>query len=111
MVNGLRRSCRLAAPVLVALAMLGHMLVHLGAAAAQDLPPPVGPEEPRVAPLHEERGLYSQRWFQLSFLDLRDDFSEAKAEGKRFAVVFEQRGCPYCAKLHNEVLAIRYIND
>ena len=55
--------------------------------------------------------MYSQSWFQLSFLDLREDFNEAKAEGKRFAVVFEQRGCPYCAKLHNEILALKYIND
>ena len=38
----------------------------------------------------------TQSWFQLSFLDLREDFNEAKAEGKRFAVIFEQRGCPYC---------------
>ena len=40
-----------------------------------------------------------------------DDFAEAKAEGKRFAVIFEQRGCPYCTKLHTEVLAQNYIND
>ncbi|MGH7461551.1 MAG: thioredoxin family protein, partial [Longimicrobiales bacterium] len=52
-----------------------------------------------------------QSWFQLSLLDLREDFNEAKAEGKRFAVIFEQRGCPYCAKLHNEVLALKYVND
>ena len=101
------RSRRLVAPLLVALALLAQ----LGAAAAQALPPPVGPEEPRIAPLHEERGLYSQSWFQLSFLDLREDFNQAMAEGKRFAVVFEQRGCPYCAKLHNEILALKYIND
>jgi thioredoxin-related protein len=97
--------------MLAALTMLACSLAHSGAAAAQDLPPPAGPEEPRVAPLHEERGLYSQGWFQLSFLDLRDDFNDAKVEGKRFAVVFEQRGCPYCAKLHNEILALKYIND
>jgi thioredoxin-related protein len=98
---------RLAAPVLAAVALL----VHLGTAAAQDLPPPVGPETPRVEPLREEQGLYTQTWFQLSFLDLREDFNEAKAAGKRLAVIFEQRGCPYCTKLHTEVLALRYIND
>jgi thioredoxin-related protein len=108
MLNVVRPSPRAVAALLLAALAL---LARLGAAAAQDLPPPVGPEEPRVAPLHEERGLYSQPWFQLSFLDLREDFNDAKAEGKRFAVVFEQRGCPYCAKLHNEILAIRYIND
>src|SRR5262245_65179634 len=107
MPKAIDRSNRLAAPLLTALALL----VLLGAAAAQGLPPPVGPEAPRVEPLREEQGLYSQAWFQLSFLDLREDFNEAKAAGKRFALIFEQRGCPYCAKLHNEVLALKYIND
>jgi thioredoxin-related protein len=101
------RSYGLAWPLLVALALLAHS----GVAAAQDLPPPVGPETPRVEPLREEHGLYSQSWFEPSFLDLRDDFNEAKAEGKRLAVIFEQRGCPYCIKMHNEILALRYIND
>src|SRR6476469_2994663 len=101
------RSNRLAAPLLAALALL----LHLGTVAAQGLAPPVGPETPRVEPLREEQGLYSQGWFQLSFLDLREDFNEAQAEGKRLAVIFEQRGCPYCAKLHTEILALKYIND
>jgi thioredoxin-related protein len=107
MANMTFRSHRPLAPLLAALALLAG----LGAGVAQDLPPPVGPEEPRVAPLREEHGLYSQRWFELSFLDLREDFNQAKAEGKRFAVVFEQRGCPYCIKLHTEILALRYVND
>ena len=90
------------------------MLAGLAGARAADLgplPPPVGPETPRVEPTREEDGLYHQSWFQLSFLNLKDDFAEAKAAGKRFAVIFEQRGCPYCTKLHTEVLAQRYIND
>ena len=80
-------------------------------AADPMLPPPVGPVTPRVEATLAEDGLYHQSWFQLSFLNLREDFTEAKAAGKRFAVVFEQRGCPYCAKMHTEVLAQRYIND
>ncbi len=80
-------------------------------AADPALPPPVGPIAPRVEPVKEEDGLYHQGWFQLSFLNLRDDFAEAKTAGKRFAVIFEQRGCPYCTKLHTEVLSQRYIND
>ena len=93
--------------------LLGLALLfgHLSLAAADTLPPPAGPEIPRVEPIKEAEGLYTQSWFQLSFLDLREDFNEAKAEGKRFAVVFEQRGCPYCIKLHNDVLALKYIND
>ena len=81
------------------------------AAAAEDLlPPPIGPESPRVEPILED-GHYTQAWFQLSFLNLKEDFAEARAAGQRFAVIFEQRGCPYCAKLHTEVLSQRYIND
>src|SRR5262245_43026443 len=80
------------------------------AVAADALPPPVGPTTPRVEPI-VEAGHYRQSWFALSFLDLRDDFAEANAAGQRFAVIFEQRGCPYCAKLHSEVLAQKYIND
>jgi thioredoxin-related protein len=91
---------------------LALVLASLGANAADPaLPPPVGPVAPRVEPTKEEDGLYHQSWFQLSFLNLRDDFAEAKAAGKRFAVIFEQRGCPYCIKLHTEVLAQKYIND
>ena len=83
-----------------------------GAAAADPaLRPPVGPTTPRVEPTRAEDGLFHQSWFQLSFLNLKEDFAEAKAGGKRFAVLFEQRGCPYCTKMHTEVLAQKYIND
>lgn len=75
------------------------------------LPPAIGPAEPRVAAVKGEDGLYHQTWFPHSFLDLREDFAEARAAGKRFAVIFEQRGCVYCVKMHKEVLAKRYIND
>jgi thioredoxin-related protein len=96
-------------------ALLALLLIAagLGAADAGDpaLPPPVGAVEPRVAPVLGSDGLYHQSWFQLSFLDLREDFHEAKAAGKRFAVLFEQRGCPYCARMHTEVLSQKYIND
>ena len=91
--------------------LLGLALAVSVAAAAETLPPPLGPETPHVAPIKEEDGLYRQSWFQLSFLDLHEDFNDAKADGKRFAVIFEQRGCPYCTKLHNEVLTLKYIND
>jgi len=96
--------------LLIAVAIL--LAGPAGARAADPtLPPPVGPVLPRVEPAKAEDGLYHQSWFQLSFLNLKDDFAEANAAGKRFAVIFEQRGCPYCTKLHTEVLAQRYIND
>lgn len=81
------------------------------AAEPAKLPPASGPSEPKVVPLQGKDGLYSQAWFNVSFLDLREDFAEARKEGKRFAIVFEQQGCPYCKKMHTEVLAERYIND
>lgn len=80
-------------------------------AAEPELPPAIGPEEPMVVPEKGDDGLYHQSWFNQSFLNLRDDFEEARAEGKRFAVIFEQRGCGYCLRMHKEVLAKKYIND
>jgi thioredoxin-related protein len=95
--------------------ILALLIALAGADVAQAtdpaLPPPIGPVAPRVEPLREESGLYRQSWFAETFLDLREDFAEAKAKGQRFAVIFEQRGCPYCIKLHTEVLPQKYIND
>jgi thioredoxin-related protein len=99
----------LARAFLLALTLMA--LVAVRAVGADSLPPPVGPETPRVAPIKEEDGLHRQGWFELSFLDLREDFNDATGDGKRFAVIFEQRGCPYCIKLHNDVLSLKYIND
>lgn len=64
-----------------------------------------------IKPLMDEDGLYHQSWSSDSFLDLKEDFDTAKAEGKRFMVVFEQRGCIYCKRFHEKVLAIKQIND
>lgn len=47
-----------------------------------------------------EDGLHIQPWFLQSFLELRDDHQEAKDAGKRFAVIWEQKGCPYCREMH-----------
>jgi hypothetical protein len=93
--------------------LLGLLLAGIGSVRASELhlPPPVGPEAPRVTAELGDDGLYHQSWFVLSFLDLAQEFAEAKAAGKRLAVIFEQRGCPYCARLHTEVLAQKYIND
>jgi thioredoxin-related protein len=47
-----------------------------------------------------EDGLYRQPWFLESFLELADDLESAAAKGKRFAVMWELRGCPYCRETH-----------
>ena len=78
---------------------------------AEPLPPVSGAIEPQVQARKGDDGIWHQSWFQTSFLDLADDHREAKAKGRRFAVIFEQRGCIYCTKMHTEVLARRYIND
>jgi hypothetical protein len=82
----------------------------VGLAHAETLPPPIGPDTPRVEPIEDE-GHYRQAWFNVSFLDLKEDFTEAKAAGLRFAVIFEQQGCIYCKRMHMDVLSRRYIND
>lgn len=88
------------------------LCLPLPVSAGDAAPAPLsGPETPAVQPLRGDDGIYHQSWFLSSFLDLRDDLAEAKAAGKRFAVIFEQRGCIYCQKMHTEVLAKRYIND
>ncbi len=53
-----------------------------------------------------EDGLYHQDWFVESFLDLRDDIKEAADEGKNFAILWEQRGCPYCKEMHKVNFAV-----
>jgi len=45
-------------------------------------------------------GLYREPWFLESFLDLADDLATATKEGKRFAVMWELKGCPYCKETH-----------
>ena len=60
---------------------------------------------PPAHPTQLEAGLnnpgYQEKpaWFKESFLDLRDDLSEAKAANKRVILYFYQDGCPYCTKL------------
>jgi len=48
-------------------------------------------------------GLHKAHWMRDTFKDLREDLGEANAEGKRFAIIIEQRGCIYCKKMHEEV--------
>ncbi|PYG27066.1 thioredoxin family protein [Pelagimonas varians] len=50
-------------------------------------------------------GLHKQPWMRDTFMDLREDLDEANAEGKRLVLFFEQRGCIYCRKMHEEVFS------
>ncbi len=63
-----------------------------------------GAAAPRLAgaeqPILTEDGLYRQPWFLESFLELPDDLETSSAEGKRLAVMWELKGCPYCKETH-----------
>lgn len=50
-------------------------------------------------------------WFANSFLDIREDVSEAAAAGKRVILYFYQDGCPYCQKLLDTNFALRETED
>lgn len=58
-----------------------------------------------------EDGLVQQPWFLDSFLILHEDLAEAKANGKRFAIFWELKGCPYCKETHRVNLAKPEILD
>lgn len=48
----------------------------------------------RAEAILTEDGLYRQPWFLESFLELADDLAGATEKKKRFAVMWELRGCP-----------------
>ena len=58
-----------------------------------------------------DNGLHLQPWFNQSFLDLAEDHADAAGEGKDLAIIFEQRGCPYCREMHRVNLAQPEIVD
>ncbi len=65
----------------------------------------VGAAATVAAPAHAaavltDDGLYRQPWFLDSFLELADDLDGAAKSGKRFAVMWELKGCPYCRETH-----------
>jgi thioredoxin-related protein len=54
----------------------------------------------RATPVLTDDGYYTESWFIDSFLELADDHAAARAKGKRFAVMWELKGCPYCKETH-----------
>ena len=58
-----------------------------------------------------EDGLHKQDWFALTFRDVAEDIEAAREEGKRLVMIFEQRGCIYCAKMHEVLLADPEVAD
>lgn len=60
-----------------------------------------------VWPVHAaemgEDGLHKTDWMRITFKDMTEDLAAANAEGKRLALIFEQRGCTYCKQMHEQV--------
>lgn len=56
-------------------------------------------------------GLHKQAWFATTFRDIKEDMATARAEGKRLALIFEQRGCTYCRQVHEKVLTDPEVRD
>jgi thioredoxin-related protein len=56
-------------------------------------------------------GLHKTDWMRDTFKDLREDLAEANSEGKRLVLFFEQRGCIYCKKMHEEVFSDPTVSD
>ena len=54
----------------------------------------------RGAPVLTDDGLYKEPWFLESFLELADDLETARKAGKRFVIMWELKGCPYCKETH-----------
>lgn len=66
--------------------------------------------EEGVAPVGDN-GLFTQPWFMQTFLDLKEDHAKLTAAGKSYAVLFEQRGCPYCREMHRVNFARKEITE
>ncbi len=63
-------------------------------------------------PTTGEDGMHEQSWFHDGFLDLGEDLVEAAKNGKRLVIIWEQRGCPYCKRMHEVNLRIpRIVNS
>ncbi len=84
--------------------MIGRRALLTGALAlAGGLSRPVvgrAADDEDAAPRLNDDGLYEQPWFLQSFLDLGDDLAGARDAGRRFAVIWELKGCPYCKEIH-----------
>lgn len=72
-----------------------HLLFATAALSAGAMVPARSAE-----PILTDDGLYKQPWFLESFLELADDLDEAQKAGKRFVVMWELKGCPYCKETH-----------
>ena len=71
----------------------------------------LGAARARAEPILTDDGLYKEPWFLESFLELADDLEAAHKEGKRFVIMWELKGCPYCKETHFVTFARGDISD
>ena len=71
----------------------------LGACAAGGLGL-LTPALARAEAVLTDDGFYREPWFLESFLELSDDLAAATEKKKRFAIMWELRGCPFCKDTH-----------
>ncbi len=58
---------------------------------------------PALASEIGDDGLHKQPWFEATFKDIGEDIDFAREQNKRLAIMVEQRGCPFCKKMHETV--------
>ncbi len=58
-----------------------------------------------------EDGLHKEPWFTVTFRDMAEDIQTAATDGKRLAIIFEQRGCIYCQAMHEKLLSDPEVSD
>ncbi len=71
----------------------------------------LGLTSPAAAATVGEDGLHKQDWFATTFRDIGEDIQDAAADGKRLAIIFEQRGCIYCRAMHEKLLSDPEVTD
>lgn len=66
---------------------------------------------PALAAEVGDDGLHKEEWFSMTFRDVSEDIAAAQTEGKRLAIIFEQRGCIYCREMHEKILSDPEVRD
>ncbi len=79
---------------------MGSALTIAGVGALTRASPTLASSDLDTSTVVEDGGRYSQNWFLDSFLELPDDLAESTGNGKRLAIIWEQKGCPYCRETH-----------
>jgi thioredoxin-related protein len=87
-------------PIQMTLAALTIGVAVSAGAASSVAPPVIGPS-----------GMPTQAWFKESSNDLARDLADAVKSGKRLAIVWEQRGCYYCKRMHDVNFQVRDVVD